>query len=156
MSCWDRRYRPERCTCGMLASVESFKCWELIPGKERREDTECTAGPDAACLWCAAVVDEVSDAEHQEGQVKGEEQQEESDGRSECADDQEEGEDEPSLRSRSACGVFKMYRVGTSLHTMRYRPKELRNGYGLSASRVAMISKPPGVRIIAVPIQKPP
>jgi hypothetical protein len=39
---------------------------------------------------------------------------------------------------------------------MRYSPKELRNGSGDSASRVDAIWNPPGVRMIAVPIQKPP
>jgi hypothetical protein len=39
---------------------------------------------------------------------------------------------------------------------MRYSPKESRKGVGDSASNVEAISKPPGVRMMAVPIQKPP
>jgi hypothetical protein len=39
---------------------------------------------------------------------------------------------------------------------MRYSPKESRKGVGDSASSVEAISKPPGVRMMAVPIQKPP
>jgi hypothetical protein len=35
-------------------------------------------------------------------------------------------------------------------------PKESRNGFGESASSVDAIWKPPGVRMMAVPIQKPP
>lgn len=41
-------------------------------------------------------------------------------------------------------------------HPNKYRLKEFKNGAGESASRVEMISNPPGVRTMAVPIQKPP
>jgi len=39
---------------------------------------------------------------------------------------------------------------------MRYSPKESRKGTGDSASSVDAIWKPPGVKMMAVPIQKPP
>lgn len=47
-------------------------------------------------------------------------------------------------------------RVVKTNQPIRYKPNELRNGAGLSASSVSTMLKPPGVRMIAKEIQKPP
>lgn len=52
----------------------------IVPGQECRKDTESASSLDAAFVGSAAAVLEVANAEEEEGHVKGEEQQEESDG----------------------------------------------------------------------------
>lgn len=64
----------------------------VVPSQESGEDTEATTGLGAGRAW-----DEVAEGQEQEGQVKGEEEEEKGDGRAEGADQEEEGEDEPSL-----------------------------------------------------------
>lgn len=65
----------------------------VVPGGKGSDDTKGTTGSDAAGVLAV----EVSDTEHQEGEVQSEEEEEESDGGAESADEEEEGEDEPSL-----------------------------------------------------------
>ena len=65
----------------------------VVPGCKGSEDTESTTGSDAGGVLAV----EVSDTEHQEGQVQGKEEEEEGDSRAESAEEEEESEDEPSL-----------------------------------------------------------
>ena len=54
----------------------------VIPRQECGEHTKGTAGPDERWIWFAlGVTVEIPDAEHQEGEVQGEEEKEEGDGR---------------------------------------------------------------------------
>lgn len=69
----------------------------VVPGNEGSKDTKDTTGLDAAGVGRAGAVLEVTNSEHQECKVKGEEQREERDGRAQSTDQQEEGKDEPSL-----------------------------------------------------------
>ena len=60
-------------------------------------------------MGCAIDVQQVCEAEEQEGKVKGEEEREEGDSRTESADQQQESEDEPaheveSKRVEERCG----------------------------------------------------
>jgi hypothetical protein len=69
----------------------------IVPGCEGGEDSKCTSSLNAGGVWCAGAVLEVTDSEHEEGEVEGEEQEEEGDGGAECADKEDGGEDEPAL-----------------------------------------------------------
>jgi hypothetical protein len=70
-----------------------------VPSQECCKNTKGTSSLDEAGVWCTRAILQVTDAEHEEGHVKGEEEQEEGDGRPQCADQQDCGEDEPALRS---------------------------------------------------------
>ena len=68
-----------------------------IPCGESSENTKGTACSDERDVGgSSGVVVEVAEAEEEECQVKREEQREEGDGRAKGADQQQEGEDEPS------------------------------------------------------------
>lgn len=69
----------------------------IVPGDESGEDAKDTAGLDAGGVWCAGAVLKVADSEHEEGQVQGEKEGEKGHCGAESADEEEEGEDEPSL-----------------------------------------------------------
>lgn len=62
----------------------------VIPGQERGEEGEDTSGFDAAAVGRAAGVLKVADAKKEEGHVQHEEQKEESNGRAQSAEQQEE------------------------------------------------------------------
>lgn len=68
----------------------------IIPGKERSEETKVSSSFDAARVWSAPRVIEVSNAEKQEGQIKSKEEREEGHRRFQRADEEQEREDEPS------------------------------------------------------------
>lgn len=65
---------------------------ESVPCDEGSEDAESATCNDATFLWCCvgsgglATVDKVANAEQEEGHVEGEEEEEESYSRSDCAD----------------------------------------------------------------------
>jgi hypothetical protein len=68
-----------------------------IPSSERSKDTKgTTSSQEASVGTTSAAVLQVCEAEEQECQVKRKEEGEESDGRAESADQQQEGEDEPA------------------------------------------------------------
>lgn len=68
-----------------------------VPSDKRRQDTKSTTSPQQTGVGCAsAAVVQVSESEHQECHVEGEEEQEEGHGGSQGADEHEEGEDEPA------------------------------------------------------------
>lgn len=71
----------------------------VVPGRERRHQTEETTRLDHGRVGLAlAVAVDVTDTEQQESQVKEEEQQEERHGGSQGAEEQDRREDEPTLK----------------------------------------------------------
>lgn len=62
----------------MLISREGY-----IPSGEGCDDTESTTCAEEGNVWSLRVEVKVGDTEHQKGEVQGEEQEEECDGRSE-------------------------------------------------------------------------
>lgn len=86
-----------------------------IPSNKGGDDTESAAGLQASGVGSAsATVLEVGNAEHEEGKVKAEEEQEEGDGRAQGADHHEEGEDEPG-------DEVKAERVEEGLRRLRFQ-----------------------------------
>lgn len=70
----------------------------VVPGRERRHQTEETTGLDHGRVGHALVIAlDVTNSEQQEGQVEEEEQQEERHGGSQGAEEQNGREDEPTL-----------------------------------------------------------
>ena len=69
----------------------------VVPGQESCKDAESTSGTSEANVRRAVLEDKVGAAQHQEGQVQCEKQEEEGHSRLECADEEKEGEDEPAL-----------------------------------------------------------
>lgn len=71
----------------------------VVPGGEGGEETEETTSHKHGLVGLVlGVTLDVSDTEHEEAQVEEEEQREEGDGGAEGAEEQDGGEDEPSLR----------------------------------------------------------
>lgn len=71
----------------------------VVPGGEGGEETEETTGHEHGLVGLVlGVTLDVSDTEQEEAQVEEEEQQEEGDGGAEGAEEQDGGENEPSLR----------------------------------------------------------
>lgn len=69
----------------------------VIPGDEGSKESEDTTSLDESVVNLSNTVqDEVSDSQHEEGHVEEKEEQEEGHGRTECAEEEEGGEDEPS------------------------------------------------------------
>lgn len=70
----------------------------VVPGNEGREEAEETARLDKVGVWMAlGVVEEISDTEHEEGDLEEEEQQEEGHCGPESAEEDDGVEDEPAL-----------------------------------------------------------
>lgn len=131
----------------------------VVPGGEGSQEAEETTGFDDGRVGLArAVALDVADTQQEEGEIEPEEQQEESHGGSQGAEQQDGGEDEPALRIVS-CGRRQRTETDSEELTIRNRPKELSNMEVLPLSaltRADSMLKPPGVKTIAKEIQKPP
>lgn len=128
----------------------------VVPGGKSGDDAESATGADAAGLGHTGGGLEVADAEQQKGKVEGEEEEEEGDGGAEGTHEHEEGEDEPALEENKlaeACDEEQ-----GRAHTMRKKPKALVKPLGSAPVAVyaSTIWNPPGVRVMAKEIQKPP
>jgi hypothetical protein len=73
----------------------------VVPSEESSCKTKGTACGDARLVWGGRVVLQVTNAEEEEGEIKGEEQEEEGDCGTEGGEKEEGGEDEPTLEGRS-------------------------------------------------------
>lgn len=69
----------------------------IVPGGECGEDTKSTTSSDASNVGASSIMLEVTDTQHEEGEIKSEEEEEKGNGRTKCADEEEEGEDKPAL-----------------------------------------------------------
>lgn len=70
----------------------------IVPGGESSQETEETTGLlDVGVGVAVGTALQVCDTEQEEGQIQGEEQQEEGDGGLEGAEQHDGGEDEPAL-----------------------------------------------------------
>lgn len=72
----------------------------VVPGEEGSEESKVATSLDAGRVGRATRRMKVADAEQEERHVEGEEEQEERNGRLERADEEDCGEDEPSLLYR--------------------------------------------------------
>jgi hypothetical protein len=68
----------------------------IVPRKKRGKESEHTTSNDALLLRTCAIVLQVSNTEHEESDVEGEEEREEGYSRAKRTDEQEEREDEPA------------------------------------------------------------
>lgn len=68
------------------------------PRQECGQEAENTASFETSGHWRSVDGEDVGDTQHQECHVEGEEEGEEGDCRPQCAEQQNEGEDEPSLQ----------------------------------------------------------
>ena len=74
----------------------------VVPSDEGSKESEDTTSLDESVVNLSNTVqDEVSDCQHEEGHVEEEEEQEEGDGRAECAEEEKGREDEPSSQEES-------------------------------------------------------
>ncbi len=74
----------------------------VVPGQERCENAEGATSTSEADRRRAIVENQVAQTQEEEGEVQGEEQEEEGHGGLQRADEKDEGEDEPALYSQLA------------------------------------------------------
>jgi hypothetical protein len=72
----------------------------IVPRGKGSEDAEGTTGTQTGGLRTFGGVLQEGDAEHEEGEVEGEEEEEEGDCGFEGAEEEDGGEDEPTLRGK--------------------------------------------------------
>ena len=89
---WIRSHVPVGCVCDT--------CQSIVPSEECCCESEATTTVDELWVWGAVNEVQVAGSQKEEGHVKGEEEQEECDGRFQCAEQEDEGEDEPALLQR--------------------------------------------------------
>ena len=69
----------------------------IVPGQEGCEEAKIPASFNAGGVRCSTAVLQVANTKQEEGHVESEEEQEECDGRLERTNEEDRGEDEPSL-----------------------------------------------------------